>query len=250
MKFIKKLLSFLPAACVVLLVGCGTVATKHDAIEQVQLSILPTQEFIPEIKVDKEGNKLPYVAAENPYVVAKNKVKKESVVGFIKAKRLFDSEDYENAQLAFTSLAEADKKISGPWVFLGDIASTKGDLEGAEVNYQQALAVNPKNVNAYLRLALAQRQQGKFIAAQNSYAEALNLWPDYPEAHLNLAVLYDIYINNPVLAQKHFEAYQFLTFGKNNQVALWLDELQQRTGIPTGLEVMPELPEGQLTYGN
>ena len=81
----------------------------------------------------------------------------------------------------------------------------------AKSDYEEAIRINKDNVNAYLRLALAQRELGEFILAQNTYSEALAIWPDFPEAHLNLSILYDLYLNHPIRAQEHMEAYQFLT---------------------------------------
>jgi tetratricopeptide (TPR) repeat protein len=91
--------------------------------------------------------------------------------------------------------------------------------------------VNKNNVNAYIALGQLQRKQGYFSDAQNTYLEALNVWKDFPEAHLNLAILYDLYVNEPEEAQKHYEAYDFLTGRKDEKVKKWLVEVKQRTGI-------------------
>ena len=73
----------------------------------------------------------------------------------------------------------------------------------------------------------------------STYAEALSVWEDFPEAHLNLAVLYDIYLNDPLQAQQHMEAYQFLTEEKDAKTAEWLQEIQSRTGIAPNLYIGP-----------
>ena len=107
----------------------------------------------------------------------------------------------------------------------------KDDLKGAESLYRAALIINPDNINAAIGLAKVQRQQGHYLDAQNSYANALSRWPDFPEAHANLAVLYDLYLNNAELAQQHMEAYLFLNGYRDKQVLQWFEELKQRTGI-------------------
>ena len=109
------------------------------------------------------------------------------------------------------------------------------DSKLAITHYQKALEINRSNMNAWLRLAHALRVQGEFLKAQNVYAHALAEWKDCPEAHLNLAVLYDVYLNLPLRAQKHMEAYMFLTGGEDKKVTNWLMEIQKRTGVAQAL---------------
>jgi len=75
------------------------------------------------------------------------------------------------------------------------------------------------------------RLQGKFIQSQNVYAKSLALWKDFPEAHLNLGILYDIYLNKPLAGQQHMEAFQFLSDSKKHEVTEWLSEIRTRTGV-------------------
>jgi len=80
---------------------------------------------------------------------------------------------------------------------------------------------------------LVQRRQGYFSDAHNTYLEALAVWKDFPEAHLNLAILYDLYLNRAEEAQKHYEAFYFLGGEKDKEAHKWLVEVKQRTGIDT-----------------
>jgi tetratricopeptide (TPR) repeat protein len=121
--------------------------------------------------------------------------------------------------------------LSGPWVKLGQIAEKRKKYDEAVKDYTNAINANRNNVNAYIALALLQRNLGKFTAAQKAYLDVLAIWKDFPEAHLNLAILYDLYMNRPEYAQKHYEAYEFLTGGKDTNVHKWLVEIRQRTGI-------------------
>jgi tetratricopeptide (TPR) repeat protein len=137
----------------------------------------------------------------------------------------------EGARAKFQRLTEQYPALSGPWVKLGDIAERADQTDKAIEMYWKAISVNKKNVNAYISLGLAQRRQGLFSDARNTYFAALNLWKDFPEAHLNLAILYDLYLDMPEEAQKHFEAYQFLTGETDEKVRKWLIEVKRRTGI-------------------
>ena len=87
---------------------------------------------------------------------------------------------------------------------------------------------------------------GEFNVAQNTLALALQIWPDFPEAHLNLSILYDLYLNDPKSAQQHMEAYVFLNGNKNAQSEQWLAEIQGRTGITTSfIKVAKKTPTAQ-----
>lgn len=237
MKYIKVALkcSVKAALLPLLLVmsGCASNDSKLKIVTDanVQPDLASTLEFVPKQEVSDEGAVLPYVVSENPYLSQRSRVKKESVLSFIEARRAYKAGELDRAQSLFFALAEQDQELSGPWVMLGDIAASRGANQQAIEHYAKAIKINALNINAYLRLAKAQRLEGNFLHAQNTYAKVLSIWPDFPEAHLNLAVLYDVYLNHPLRAQKHMEAYQFLTNGSDAVAAGWLAEIQRRTGI-------------------
>lgn len=220
--------------------ACGTAPiddSKPVVYAPIAAEGISTLDYIPKLKIDKKNQLIPYQADANPYLKKRGSVRSDSVEAFIQAKRAFNADDLNLAQVILTELTNSNKRLSGPWVMLGDIAVKKNNLSEAEQHYSRAILINNDNVNAYLRLAKIKRMQGDFTKARNTYADALSLWKDFPEAHLNLGVLYDIYLNDDVKAQKHIEAYQFLTGGDNEEVAQWLLEIQGRTGMATELNV-------------
>ncbi|MEO0443156.1 MAG: tetratricopeptide repeat protein [Pseudomonadota bacterium] len=231
---------------VFLLSGCGaaprlpdnkTVAStglRTGGNMDSNITLLPTLDYIPVLKIDKKGRPIPYRPAQNPYLKGSTRVSREATDAYQRAKQAFIIHDFEGAQQQLHYLLNNNARLSGPWVMLGDISLKQNALEQAAAHYLQAIAINKRNINAYLRLAKVQRMQGKFLRAQNTYAKSLAIWADFPEAHLNLGILYDLYLNDPVMAQKHIEAYQFLTGGKNTEVAAWLRDLQKRTAEVDG----------------
>lgn len=236
MKYVKYTKAAL--LCIVLILfGCANNGGPKSDLSSEAASrpdMASTLEYVPKPKPDDEGGFHPYEPRENPYLSQRGKVDKNSVLKFIEARRAFKADQHDQAQQLLEELAAQDERLSGPWVMLGDIAMEKDDYERAINHYNRAIEVNRLNVNAYLRLAKTQRLQGKFMHAQNTYAEVLALWPDFPEAHLNLAVLYDVYLNHPLRAQKHMETYRFLADSEDERVADWLAEIQERTGVAPG----------------
>ena len=200
-------------------------APRKQAMELADNAPLPRQPY------DTAGKKIPYVAQPNPYTSAVTSVPQAARSQFIVASSLFREGKLKAAQTRFRGLTEKYPSLSGPWLKLGAIAEKDGKYDEAIKEYKTAISVNRNNVNAYIALGLLQRRQGQYSDAQNTYIEALHVWKDFPEAHLNLGILYDLYMNKPEDAQKHYEAYCFLTGNKDKKAHKWLAEVKQRTGI-------------------
>lgn len=226
--------------CVIFLNACAGAAKKEEANKgPEQARLLSTKEYLPVRQYDKEGQVIPFSPQANPYLLQKGKIDKEVVLEFIAARKAIKAKQYDQAKAALEAITQQDKALAGPWVLLGQIALEQKDQDLAKQHFSKAIATNPLNVNAYLPLALIEREQGHFIEAQNIYTQALKVWKDFPEAHLNLAILYDIYLNDALQAQQHMEAYVFLTEEDDAQVNRWLEEIQARTGIAPNLYIGP-----------
>jgi tetratricopeptide (TPR) repeat protein len=83
------------------------------------------------------------------------------------------------------------------------------------------------------QLGVQQRQAGQFADAKAAYERALTLDPNYADAERNLAILHDLYLDNPSVALPHFERYQLLTQGADTQVTAWVIELKARIAAVT-----------------
>lgn len=209
----------------------------------VPVDLATTEQYLPVQERDENGRLLDYQARPNPYGALEGRIDKEAITAYVDARRAFNAGNFDRADELLLALADQQPGLSGPKVLRGDIARDRGDLAKAVEHYVAAIEINAINFNAWLRLAKTQRMRGHFKHAQNSYAKALELWPDGPELHLNLGVLYDVYLNQPLQAQAHMEAYQLLN-GTNSRVAAWLEEIRQRTGVAKTLKTVG--PEGEV----
>lgn len=226
MKFVKP---FLVLASVILLTACASKTQIPLAGQKVELK--QTHSFLPQQAYDEQGKAIAYEVMENPYLALKGKIDKGSVLLFIEAKKAMRNKDYKTAIQKLDVITQKDTSLSGPWVLLGNIAAEKKQYKQAQEHYKQAIKITSDNINAYIALAKVQRMMGEFDVAQNTLALVLNIWKDCPEAHLNLGVLYDVYLNQPKKAQQHIEAYLFLNDYKNQTAIAWYNEIQSRTGI-------------------
>jgi tetratricopeptide (TPR) repeat protein len=218
-------------------------AAQDGDLGPIVTVIKGTNAPLPRQGYNAAGEKVAYEPDANPYTSTGASVPPEAKTLFQAARWALENGDLKRARAQYEAMTTKYPKLSGPWVKLGVIAEKNEQLDAAVKHYQTAIKVNNRNVNAYVALALLQRKRGKFVEAQKAYLDALAVWKDFPEAHLNLAILYDLYMNRPDYAQKHYEAYEFLTGGKRVDVHKWLVEVRQRTGIKQSfIDIPPKAP--------
>jgi tetratricopeptide (TPR) repeat protein len=132
------------------------------------------------------------------------------------------------AQLA--SLTQRYAQLQTPWVDLGILYRRDGNLAAAAHALRQAATRHPHSALAWTELGVTERLGGQFQAAERSYAHAIAADPRYAPAWRDRGVLRDLYLNEPAAALGDFEQYRRLT-GEDKPVAMWIAELQHRTGL-------------------
>lgn len=96
------------------------------------------------------------------------------------------------------------------------------------LDVQSGLRLKPRMVNGWLLLALAEREMGQFAEAEASYLAALAIDSKHAPLHWNLGVLYDLYLQKPVLALARYRAYQSLQAVPDTKVAGWIAVIERR----------------------
>lgn len=143
-----------------------------------------------------------------------------------------------DAELEFKQLAVAYPDYSGPQLNLGLLYLHDSRLPEAETAFKAVLAHNPANAVAGNELGIVERRLGKFSDAEAAYLGVIDAEPDYAAAHLNLGVLYDLYLGQPQKALEQFERYVAIA-GETKQIAGWLAELRKRVGVTTAAKKEP-----------
>jgi cellulose synthase operon protein C len=98
---------------------------------------------------------------------------------------------------------------------------------------QNTLQANPRQAGVFNQLGVAQRQQGQFEDARRSYETAITLAPNAPAPQLNLAILYDLYLNQPTRAVPLYQRCVELLPADATLINRWLAELKARKPAPT-----------------
>ena len=110
----------------------------------------------------------------------------------------------------------------------------RGDANlGADVaSLEDALLKSPGSVPLLNQLGIVQRQQGQFDKAREAYEAAIANNPAAPLPHLNLAILYDLYLGDVNKAQALYQRCVELSPGDATQLNRWLAELKGRKPVP------------------
>jgi Tfp pilus assembly protein PilF len=171
------------------------------------------------------------VAAENPYLLNRQKVSREALSRFEKANAAIEKKQWQEAEKQLSWLVENYPRLSGPYLDLALVYRQTRQQEKSADYFSKAIETNPTNLVAYNQYGIFLREQGEFQAAQEQYLKALAVWEPYADTHRNLGVLNDLYLGNKEAALRHYYRYQELTFGKDRLVAAWIADLERQLTI-------------------
>jgi tetratricopeptide (TPR) repeat protein len=139
--------------------------------------------------------------------------------------------DNDKAKTILLALSQSYPELSGLWLHLAQLS---GSDEGSQQQryLHNAIEANPDNYFAHNRLAWYWRQSGEFSQALQHYELALAAYPAFAEAHLNRAILNDLYLGNKQEALQGYVLYQALVAQTgepaDKQVAGWIMDLQRQ----------------------
>jgi tetratricopeptide (TPR) repeat protein len=102
------------------------------------------------------------------------------------AKVLFNAKRYEEAARELQGVVAIDPGNFATYAIDASFQLRIGDFAGAEQNCRIAIARNPRSVEAWNYLGVAQYAQGHVREAILSFEKAITYNPDYQDAHQNL----------------------------------------------------------------
>jgi len=158
-------------------------------------------------------------------------VKPELQRAYDRALAALRSGRHKEAESALLDLTRKAPELSGPYANLGLLYRRVGRNAEAIAALERAIHINPRRAVYYNELAILYRQEGKFDLARRNYRKALDADADYAPAHLNLAILYDLYLQEPKEALPHYQRYRELVPAEAETVTKWIIELERRAGV-------------------
>lgn len=140
---------------------------------------------------------------------------------------------HKEAETVLLELTRKYPELSGPYANLGILYYRTGRPTEAVEMLNKAIGINSQQAAYYNQLGVIQRSNGRFAEARTAYSRALEVDANYPFAHLNLGILYDLYLGEPDRAVAHYQRYAELNPADAKQVEKWIADLKQRTQKPT-----------------
>lgn len=140
--------------------------------------------------------------------------------------------DYETAENSFQKITKIDAELAGPWANLALIHIKQNRYEEAENKVKIALDKNPKMAQALNIAGFIEKRKGNINKAKNYYQKAITNKPDYALAHYNLALLYDVYLQEIAKAVIHYQRYLSLSEQQDKKTSIWVRELKRN--LPQG----------------
>jgi tetratricopeptide (TPR) repeat protein len=138
------------------------------------------------------------------------------------------AQQWPEAERQFNQLLEKYPYLSGPALNLALICVQMQRPQQAENYFRRALRINQDNAAAGVQYGAWLRAQGRFGDAEAVYLQTLARNPDYADAHLNLAILYDLYLGRLEPALGHYQRYLALSDAAGSPVQGWVADLQRR----------------------
>ncbi|WP_444943090.1 tetratricopeptide repeat protein [Microbulbifer sp. ZKSA006] len=166
--------------------------------------------------------------SENPYLRDSQSVPQPARVAMDLARQYFQANDLAASEAQLLPITEKWPELSGAWLNLAIVQQSAEKYTEAEQSFRQAIAANDNNVFAWNQLAALMRDRGRFDEAQQYYSAAIDRWPHYADAHRNLGILYDLYLQQPGRALQHYLAAQAAGNEQDKLLSAWILELERR----------------------
>lgn len=102
----------------------------------------------------------------------------------------YEKGNFETAVTEFEAAIRLESRFVDALIDLGDAYFDQSDLDNASDSYRRALVIDKKNIDARFRLGRASYAQRDYDEALRQYTEVLKVTADDPEAIYNIALTY------------------------------------------------------------
>ena len=137
-----------------------------------------------------------------------------------------NNNELAKAEKLFISMSERQPNIAGSWANLALIFIKQDNLAQAEVYAKTALEKNPNMPQALNLSGYLAQKKGAINIAKSYYLQAISHKSDYALAHYNLALVYDVYLQDIAKAIEHYQFYLAYNEQQDENTENWLEGLQ------------------------
>jgi tetratricopeptide (TPR) repeat protein len=134
--------------------------------------------------------------------------------------------DYALAEDIFAAFIVDYPEQAGAYINLALIRFNQEKYNQSLQLVNKAIELNNQIPQCYNLQAQLWIMEGKIMPARDAYLQAIKLKPDYANAQYNLALLYDIYLQDINLAIQHYETYMSLLQQPDENTGEWIKHLK------------------------
>lgn len=135
---------------------------------------------------------------------------------------------WDIANKEWNNLIKRNVQSSSIYLNLAITYNKLNDIDNAKKNFEKAIELKPNNYYAWQQLGVIERKLGNFKNSENSYIKALEIEPSDYISHINIGILYDLYLGDTKKAMQHFESAKESSKEAEKIVTPWLKELKRR----------------------
>ncbi len=147
----------------------------------------PDQDIIPILKLalryHREGN-LDYAKYVYQHVLGIDPRNADAI--HLLGVSVYQSEQYDIAVSLITQAIQIDSTKPLFFTNLGNVFQKQGELEKSTQAYQKAIQIQPDYVDAHYNLGNVFQKQGELEKSTQAYQKAIQIQPDYADAYFNL----------------------------------------------------------------
>ncbi len=218
-----------------MIAGCSLISSKPAPVT-------------PSTPVGKAPSQMPGKPAAPAKPAPKPVDKGDPDARFKAALDLLQQGQTQDAETALTDLSKDFPQYSGPLTELGMIYVKSKRMDLAASAFARAIATNSQNAIANNWQGILFREANNYSRAEQSYQRALSINPDYANAHLNLGILYDVYLKRPDDALAQYKEYQRLGGADDLRVLVWVADIEKaKKAAATAPSSTPVVPPPAAT---
>lgn len=213
---------------VALLAGCASTGKGKGTPEPVQAA--PAAATQPSPPLPSGPSVVHFSDGREGFVITEASGREAQLrAEFDQASGLIKDEQYEKVIELLEKVIALSPEMSGPRINVAIAYRRVNKPEQAETHLKKALELIPGHPVASNEYGLLLRKAGRFADSRVIYEKALTAFPEYRPIDRNLGILCDLYLKDLACAVEHYQIYS-KAMPKDEQVKLWLADLQSRAG--------------------